>query len=402
MKSLEGSSSATGLKRLLSSIFLLAAVAVAAWFFMQSRRPAATAPDGGAQAKRPPAEAPVVRVHTVAGGEIRNTREYVGRVEAVDSVNLVARVSGYLRSIDFVEGRHVNSGDLMFTIEQDRFRAEIDARTGTVSQIEANLVEAEQYLGRLRSAREGSVPEKDIETAERNVGSYRAQLVTARANLDLARIDLEYATVRAPISGRVTKKNYSVGDFVGPNSGTIATIVQFDPIRVVCSMSEVEYLNLMEQSGASPENTFRPELRLPNGSVYSGRGRWDFADTAIDASTGTISLRSRYANPSGLLIPGGYVTVLLSSVKGETLPLVPQSAVGEDSRGSYVYVLGEGGIAERRFIKTRSALGQDWIVEEGLRAGETVVVEGIQKVRPGQVVQTSGAGAAAVPVPGGN
>ncbi|MBN2320305.1 MAG: efflux RND transporter periplasmic adaptor subunit [Acidobacteria bacterium] len=381
------------LKRLLNYTFLLAAVAVAIWFFLESRKETISAPDGGGPRAKTQAQAPFVRTQEVVEKEVTQTREYIGRVEAIDSVDLVARVSGYLESIHFIEGRYVKAGDLMFSIEKERFLAEIESRKGTVSQIEANLVEAEKYLRRLQSASRESVPEKDIESAQRNVELYRAQLVSAKANLDLAELDLDYATVRAPMSGRVTKKRYSVGDYVGPNSGTIVTIVQYDPIRVVCSISEVEYLNMMERSGSSPENIFRPGLRLPNGKLYPGKGRWDFADTAIDPGTGTISLRSRYSNPEGLLIPGGYVTVVMSPVKRETLPVVPQAAVNEAKEGSFVYVVGENSLAEMRFIKKRSVLGTDWIVEEGIRAGETVIVEGVQKVRPGQAVQIQNGGA---------
>ena len=176
---------------------------------------------------------------------------------------------------------------------------------------------------------------------------------------------------------------------MGQGSETIATIVQFDPIRVVCSMSEVDYLDLMERTGSSPENEFRPELRLPNGSLFRTTGRWDFADTYIDNSTGTISLRSRYSNPNGHLIPGGYVTVLMSSIRKEILPLVPQAAVSEGRNGSYVFVVDDEGMAEMRIIEKRSVLGTDWIVEAGLEAGETVIVQGIQKVRSGQEVEVS-------------
>ncbi|MBN2338070.1 MAG: efflux RND transporter periplasmic adaptor subunit [Acidobacteria bacterium] len=389
------------MRRLWAYGFLLFAVGVAVWLLLESGKDAAPAPTSVQAGPGGGPESPIVRVQEVQAGNISQTREYIGRVEAVDSVDLVARVSGYLESIHFVEGRHVRAGDLMFTLEENRYRAEIASRTGAVSQIEASLVEAEQYLGRLKSASRESVPEKDIEAAQRNVDSFKAQLVSARAGLDLAEIDLGYTAVRAPMSGRVTKKNYSVGDFVGPNSGTIATIVQFDPIRVVCSMSEVDYLNLVGQRGTSPETAFRPTLRLPNGRAYSGTGSWDFADTHIDATTGSISLRSRYSNPGGLLIPGGYVTVVMSSLKGERLPLVPQSAVSENKEGSFVYVVGAGNVAELRPIRKRSALGTDWIVEEGLKAGETIIVEGVQKVRPGQSIRASGDGAGTTPVTGG-
>lgn len=392
----------TWMKRSFSYAFLLFAILVAVWFLLESRKEAASAPDETTGARTRPEEAPIVRVQVVREKKITRTREYVGKVEAIDSVDLVARVSGYLTSIDFIEGRLVKAGDLMFTIEKDQYRAEIDSRKGAISQIEANLVEAEKYLRRLKSARRESVPEKDIESAERDVDFYKAQLVSAKAGLDLAELDLSYTTVRAPMTGRVTKKRYSVGDYVGPNSGTITTIIQYDPIRVVCSMSEVEYLDLMEQSGSSPEKIFRPALRLPNGISYSGKGRWDFAGTEIDSSTGTISLRSRYSNPDGLLIPGGYVTVVLSTVKEKTLPLVPQASVVENKEGSYVYIVGKDNRAEMRLIKKGSVSGTDWIVEEGIKAGETVVVEGVQKISPGQRVKISSDGGNATSVSGGS
>jgi len=389
LKNEEQSSAAIWIRRFLNYAFLLIAVAVAIWFFLESGKEAAAPQGAQTRPDTAAAEEPLVRLHKVREKDFSRTREYVGRVEPIDSVDLVARVSGYLESIHFAEGSYVKAGDLMFAIEKDRYQAEVESRRGSISQIEANLVEAEKFLARLKSASRESVPEKDIEAAQRDVDYYRAQLVSAKANLRLGEIDLGYAAVRAPMSGRVTKKNYSVGDYVGPNSGTIASIVQYDPIRVVCSMSEVEYLELMEETGSSPQKIFQPSLRLPNGSLYREKGRWDFADTGIDASTGTISLRSRYSNPKGLLIPGGYVTVVLSSVREKILPLIPQAAVAEDKEGSYVYVVGKDNVAEKRFIKKGSPSGTDWIVEEGVEAGETVIVEGIQKVHPGRRVKPS-------------
>ncbi len=380
-----GAMSSTGIKRLIGRVFLIAVIVAVIWYFWTGKKDKVSAPGAGVRAGMS-GEATMVRVHKVAAKEIRNTREYIGRIEAVDSVDLVARVSGYLKSIDFKEGGKVNAGDLMFTIEKKPFRAEVDARKGTVLQIEANLVQAQKYLNRLKSAKAESVPESDIESAQRDVDYNSAQLVSAKANLELAEIDLSYTAVTAPVSGRVTKKNYSAGDYVGPGSGTIASVIKTDPVRVVCSMSEVEYINLMERSGSSPEKIFRPALRLPNGSLYEEEGGWDFADPVIDNTTGTISLRSRYSNPSGLLIPGGYVTVKLSPVKGETLPLVPQAAVMEGRDGSYVYVVDKENTVQMRPIKKGSSLETDWIVYKGIEPGETIILEGIQKVRPGQKV----------------
>jgi membrane fusion protein (multidrug efflux system) len=390
----------TGKRRLIRYALLIVVILMVVWFFLPGKKKDLSfAPDKG---QRPQMQggAPLVIAKKVIAKEISNSREYIGRIEAIDSVDLVARVSGYLETIDFTEGRNVKAGELMFTIEKRRFTAEIDARRGSVLQIEANLDEAQKYLQRLQTAKPGSVPEKDIETAQKNVSFYKAQLVSAKANLALAEIDLAYATVRSPITGRVTLKRYSVGDYVGPNSSTIATVIRIDPIRVVCSISEVEYLNLLEHSGSSPEKIFKPSLRLPNGSVYKGDGEWDFIDTSIDPSTGTISMRSRFANPDGKLIPGGYVTVILTPVRAELVPLIPQTAVMESREGSYVFVVDNDNIASMRMVKKRSALGTDWIIDDGIKAGEVVIVEGIQKVRPGQAVNISGGAAKAAPATG--
>ena len=387
MNSQTESSGIAWMRRILSYGFLLLAIVIAVWFVLQSQKDVSRASEGMGGRQGPGEAAPLVLTQTIREDNVSWTKEYIGRVEPIDAVDLVARVSGYLESIEFEEGREVRAGDVMFTIERDKFLAEVESRRGSISQIQANLIEAEQYLRRLKSASKESVPEKDIEAARRDVDFFQAQLVSARASLDLAQIDLSYTTVRAPMSGRVTKKNYSVGDYVGPGSGTIATIVQFDPIRVVSSMSEVDYLDLMERTGSSPENKFRPELKLPNGNSYPETGKWDFADTGIDSSTGTISLRSRYSNPEGLLIPGGYVTVVMSAFEEEVLPLVPQVAVSESREGSFVFVVDQDNVAERRLISTRSVRGTDWIVEEGIKAGENVVVQGIQKVIPGRKVE---------------
>jgi len=235
LNSEESSSAKNSKVRLLNYAFLLVAILVAVWFFVESRKEVASSPEEGSRVMFE-AEAPLLRVQKVIQKEITDTREYVGRVEAIDSVDLVARVSGYLESIDFEEGHSVTAGDLMFTIEKARFRAEIEARKGTVAQIEANLVEAEKYLRRLQSARTGSVPEKDVESAQRDVDYNKAQLESAKANLKLAEIDLEYTTVRAPISGRVTKKHYSIGDYVGhasPSSTQVYTKVAVEALREV-------------------------------------------------------------------------------------------------------------------------------------------------------------------------
>ena len=357
----------------------------------------ATAPGlARASQKRAAMPPPLVTVAPVAEAEINPPVEYVARVEALRAVDLRARVQGVLEQVRFEEGATVKAGDLLYVIEQATYRVEVNAARAKMAQARATLDKAEKYVKRLEAVRSGGVSATDLETAQSDVAQTLAALQAAEANLAQSEINLGYTTIAAPIAGRIGKNVYSRGNLVGPDCGALARIVQVDPIRVVFSVSENDLPAMILKRRSMNEEELALSgvirLRLPDGAAYSLAGRPDFMDNEVDPATGTIALRVRFDNPDGLLVPGQYVTILISLSAPLQMPVVPQAAVLEDRGGRYVFVVADDGRAVKRRIETGDVLGTVWAVKQGLTVGETIVVEGVQKVRPGQPVQTQRAG----------
>ena len=347
-------------------------------------------PSGSMPGKSPPP--PVVNVSVITEKLVNPPLEHVGRVEAIQAVDLRARVEGYLEQVKFKEGSDVSKGELMYVIEQTFYRAQVTADMAKVAEAEASLTRHRQYLERLKSVKSGGVSKTDLETALTDVQEALAKVDEARANLAKSKLDLDYTTVLAPISGRIGATKVTHGNLVGPGSGALARIVQLDPIRVVYSVSENDWINAklqLSSSGLDEEKAKEnlvPEIRLANGTKYELPGKIEFADNQVDITTGTIAVRAVFDNPSHILLPGQFVTVLISMSNPRKMPMVPQSAVLEDRDGRYVFVVDEQNKVEQRRIITGPAKETEWAVDEGLIVGETVIVSGIQKVRPGQTV----------------
>jgi membrane fusion protein (multidrug efflux system) len=210
--------------------------------------------------------------------------------------------------------------------------------------------------------------------------------------LEQSELDLGYTVIKAPISGRIGRTTYTKGNLVGPASEALARIVQLDPIRVVYSMSENDLVSdrLSRERGCAedPENRLVPRIQMPDGQMYPATGRLDFVDNQVDASTGTIAVRAVFDNPDAILLPGQYVNVLIRCSEGKRLPVVPQSAVQEDREGRYVFVVDAENRVQQRRITTGATIGTNWAVESGLMTGETIIVQGVQKVSPGLIVET--------------
>ncbi len=334
---------------------------------------------------------PLVEVEVVKSRDISPVEEYVGHVEAIEKVDIRARVEGFIEHVRFKEGDVVRKGQTIYVLEQAPYRARVALAEAEVAQARAAVERAERHLKRLRSARPESIRATDMDNALADESSARANLQGAFARLKLAKIDLGYTIIKAPISGRIGKTAYTEGNLVNLSSGPLATIIKMDPIRVVFSVSETRLSGLVSffqrTKAERSSKMIRPRLRLGNGVYYDEMGTLEFIDNKVDSLTGTIAVRAVFPNGQGLLVPGQYVRVILPRQVPRNLPLVSQRAVQEDQKGRYVLVVNKENKVTVRRIKTGPIVGVKWAVEEGLRPGEKVIVEGVHKVRPGQSVK---------------
>jgi membrane fusion protein (multidrug efflux system) len=244
-----------------------------------------------------------------------------------------------------------------------------------------------------------AVSQVALEDAQTARDTARASMLGAEASVRLAELTLSYTTIKAPIAGRIGVAAFSVGSLVGPSSGTLARVVQIDPIRVVFSVNDRTILDLREGVANFDETkvagTFVPTLRLSNGRDYPAKGEIEFVGNEIDQATGTLPVRARFPNPDGVLVPGQFVTVTIRPSTSQLRPVVPVGAVRLNREGRFVLLLDENGKVVERRIRTGPQLGQDWIVEDGLKGGESLIVQGAQSARPGAAVRV-------VPIAGTN
>ncbi len=310
-------------------------------------------------------------------------REYIAKVEPVQRVMIRSEVAGYIDEVHFKEGSFVNAGDLLFTIDQHQYQAMVDVREAELARAQAELKRAERFLARMQEADKRSISQSDLDSAESTQLQAVAQLKQAEANLSLARIDLGYSEVRAPISGRIGKAALTRGNYVSMAAEVLATVVQTSPIRVVFSMTDRAYFDLRQQEADGTNAAQAARIRLPNGTQLPRIGRKDFDDNAMNDETGTLAVRYLFDNPDGLLVPGGYVNMLLGAEQRPVGIRIPQRAVLLDANGSYVLTVNEAGAVGAARIETGASVEGDVVVLSGLKAGDRIIVDGVQKVQPG-------------------
>jgi RND family efflux transporter MFP subunit len=375
----------SGINRLVFAVTIV--TCLLAWIGVAIAKPP------GGQPSRSSAKPPMVIVTAVGERDVNPAAEFVGRVEAIQVVDLRARVEGFLEEVRFKEGTYVKAGDLLYVIEQAPYQAQLNIDKAKEAKARAVLTKAEQYLKRLQTTRSGTVSATDIDSAVSEELQARAAIQEAEATVTQSSLSLSYTRIKAPISGLIGRTAFTRGNLVGPNSGALARIVQMDPIRVVFSISETGLQEIQKKPLLTPLEQLQQSriirLRLPNADIYPSAGRLAFIDNKVDSTTGTIAFRTLFDNPDGYLIPGQYVNVLISTSTPEKMPVIPQAAVLEDREGRYVLVVDRDNVAQQRRIQTGETLGTEWAVTGGLTVGETVIVQGIQKVRPGQQVQPS-------------
>ncbi len=334
---------------------------------------------------------PGVLVAKAALRQISETVEYVGQTVAVNDVSLRAQVSGYLLERKFDEGQDVTQGAELLVIDPALYEASVAAAEGAVAEAQAAVARADKDVKRYRSlGQKQSASQQQVDAAESDLLKASANLKTAEAELLKAQIDLSHTVITAPIGGRIGRAAFSVGDLVTPQTGELARLVELDPIYANFSVSERDVIAAKRryQAGNNEDALDKIEvrLRLPDGSLYEHMGRVDFIDNVVDRKTGTIVLRARFDNPQKLLVPGLYVSTMLGREETSDKLIIPQAAVQEDQAGVFVMVVGPDSKVERRRITIGQAYAGDLVVDSGLEAGEQVIVEGIQKVRPGLLV----------------
>ncbi|MGI9413968.1 MAG: efflux RND transporter periplasmic adaptor subunit [Hyphomicrobiales bacterium] len=347
---------------------------------------------GGPEQHRAVAQAdkplPAVIVAPVVSKPISATVEFVGRTEAFRKVEIRARVTGVLLDCAFAEGGTVKSGDLLYDIDPAEFIARRDAAAAAVQRVEATIREAERQLARYEElTAKGTASEAKLDEAKAKAGQARADLAAAKAELVQAEINLGYTKITSPIDGRIGRSSVDAGNLIGTDSGVLATVVTLDPIHVVFSISEREHLNYEKHTKAGTVEQFTPRIRLSNDELFPNPGKIDFIDNEIDATTGTLQARMVFPNPDKLILPGQFVRVEFTSAEPKERLVVPQAAVQQNQAGPFVLVVDADNKVEARPITIGRRIDAEIVVTEGLRSGEQIIVEGIQKVRPGAQVK---------------
>jgi membrane fusion protein (multidrug efflux system) len=337
------------------------------------------------------APAPGVLVAKAAMRQISETVEYVGQTVAVNDVSLRAQVEGYLLERKFDEGQDVEQGAELFLIDPALYQAGVAAADGAVAEASAAVARADKDVKRYRTlVKNQSVSQQQLDNAESELLQASAILKTAEAQQLKAQIDLSHTTITAPINGRIGRAAASVGDLVTPQAGELARLVELNPMYASFSVSERDVIAAKRRYQAGDAGVemdkIEVRLRLPDGSLYEHLGRVDFIDNVVDRRTGTVVLRARFDNPQKLLVPGLYVSTMLGREETTDKLIIPQSAVQEDQAGMFVMVVTPDSTVELRRVTTGQAYAGELVVNSGLEPGEQVIVEGIQKVRPGMVV----------------
>jgi membrane fusion protein (multidrug efflux system) len=344
--------------------------------------------------------APAVGVRVASLKGVSQSFEFVGRVKAIEKVDIRARVEGFLEKVLFKEGDDVKVGDLLYQIEKVQFQAQVDQAEANLAVAQAELTNAKlQYDRQLELSKRQYSPQSTVDQDKAALDSAAGKVLQAKAALTQAKVNLDYTDIRAPIAGRIGRTAVTVGNLVNPATGILATIVSQDPIYVLFPVSVRDLETIREarrrEGGTLAKIDIR--LRLSNGQDYPQRGVWNLTDPQVDQQTDSLIMRTIMPNPDRALIDGQFVTAIIQERREEPKLVIPQAALQVDQSGYYVLTVDDQSKVAQRRVQTGPNRGTDIIVTSGLKEGDKVIVDGIQKVRPGQVVQAT----VLPPLPGG-
>jgi membrane fusion protein (multidrug efflux system) len=358
-------------------------LAAASWFTVKATgKPAPSAAVS--------APAPAVGVRIVAPRGVSRSFEFPGRIKAVNKVEVRARIEGFLDKVLFTEGQDVKASDLLYQIEKVQFQSALDQAEGSLLIAEATETNAKlDYSRQLDLVKRQYTPQAVLDKSKTDLDSATGRVKQARAAVTQAQANLDYTDIRSPIDGRIGRTVYTVGNLVNPASGILATIVSQDPIYVLfpVSMKDLETIRETRRKEDGGLTKIDIRLRLANGQEYPLRGAWNLTDPQVDATTDSLIMRATMPNPDRTLVDGQFVTAIIRERAEQLRLVVPQAALQVDQSGYYALVVASKHRVERRPIQTGPNSGTDIVVSSGLTEGDKVIVDGIQKVRAGIVVQ---------------
>ena len=341
-----------------------------------------------AQQGAPP---PAVLVQTAELKPLGARSEFIGRVAAVDKVDLRARVKGYLGPRKFTDGDPVKQDQVVFTIEPDTYQAAVDQKTAQRDAAKAALTNSEiQFKRAAELLRTNTGTQAVYDQRQSEQLQARAALEEAEAALRDAQINLSYTEIKSPITGRIGRAAASPGNLVSPDSGVLATVVSESPMRVLFSVTQRELLEARKAGGSGGDGLV-VQLRLADDTLYSEKGKLDFLDVTVDPRTDGQIIRAVFDNKNNTLTDGMTVRVVLEAEKAPTVIAIPEAAVALDQGGAYVFVVNDKNVAEQRRVKIGAGRDGLLTVEQGLKAGEKVIIQGQQRVRSGMTVAPSAA-----------
>lgn len=338
------------------------------------------------------APAPLVVTQDVTIIDYQPSKSYIGRIEAVEDTNITAQVSGYLEARHFDEGQMVEKGQLLYSIEPSSFEAQVASAKAALAQAKAALKKAELNHQRGKNLLpRGSISQSEFDALTATLLGARAELEAANAQLKLAEVNLSYTQIRAPFSGRISDSKVSTGDLLSPSSGILTTLVSLDPVHTSFSVSERERLNLgmdgIKGDGSAESSGVEVQLELENGEYFEHLGQLDFLGNRINTQTGTIAMRAVLPNPDQKLLPGQHIKVNLRDKNAKDVIVIPRRAVQTDLEGDFAMVMAEGNVAERRNVELGAQVEQGIIIKDGLDKDDTVITQGLQRVRNGVEVR---------------
>lgn len=335
---------------------------------------------------------PSVTVTTLTQQKVAQPSTYLGRIEALQAVDVVARTEGVVAKRLFKDGENVQAGQLLFEIEAGQQRAALARSQAQVNNAAAQVRNARQHLNRLLQLGVGTaVSQSELDSATASRDMALAALKEAEARLKTERLNLDYTLIAAPISGRAGHSTVHEGTLIGAGYGRLVTLKQLDPVRVVIAVNERDYLASQKSLAndlKKANEALTPTLQLANGDAYPFSGHFVSLDNHIDSKTGTVAMRLEFANPQHVLLPGGVVNVHLMPQQQEQV-LLPAAALQQDSEGYFVLKVGSDEKVEIARIALGGQIGPHYVVTTGVTAGDRVIVAGMQRVRPGMQVSAS-------------